>query len=174
MGDDREGSYDSNSYGSMRADMLGGIDPHDNVLRDAMGEGLGTSSRIGEEAAKVYAGGMICKIAAGSAGLAFSAGSRSMIWSGDGAAPIAKLLFPDRVLVSETLGGKALSAVDPLLRAFLPRRWVYEIWRGASWLYASGATGTVPAVIVGNPAGYKIIWTEIRVILGGGGTIVVY
>ena len=56
---DNPGQYDQNTYGAMRAQMLGGIDRNDNVLRDSMGQVLRTLADLGQEAAKAYAGGKL-------------------------------------------------------------------------------------------------------------------
>ena len=45
-----EGGPNEESYGDLRSDMLGGIDPNDNVLRDlfgAAGELLGVGPKYG-------------------------------------------------------------------------------------------------------------------------------
>ncbi len=62
MGDDSGGKYDQNMYGSMRAELLEGIDRNNNVLRDSFGEGLRSLAEMGGEAAKVYAGAKLAAV----------------------------------------------------------------------------------------------------------------
>ena len=69
MGPEPEGKYNQDTYGAQRAQLLGGIDRNDNVLRDAIGGGV---SMAGDAATDYVAaeagvkllgamGGVVCK-----------------------------------------------------------------------------------------------------------------
>jgi len=63
MGDRNRGGI-ANSYGAMRAEELGGIDPHDNVLRDAFGL---TTAMVGQQLVAAALGEVVIGPAMGAA-----------------------------------------------------------------------------------------------------------
>jgi RHS repeat-associated protein len=68
---DQPGKYDQNTMGAQRADLLGGIDRDNNVLRDSMGEGVAVLGEMGKEAAVAYVGGKVAEVGGALAARAF-------------------------------------------------------------------------------------------------------
>jgi len=120
----------------------GGYDPCD--------KGLAFSRGASAFARDVYGGRLFSG--------AFSAGEKSLFWSG-GIRAEASMLAQQTGLktLEQTLGGRALTAVGN----YLPEAITNPLWKLASANFAANATGTVH-VASGSGMGLKSIWATIE------------
>jgi RHS repeat-associated protein len=126
----------------------GGYDPCDKALA--------WSRRLGAFSRDIYAGRLFSG--------AFSAGSKSVFWSGGESAKLAAMDYATAnglQTMEMTIGGKALQALSNfLLERGVPYSVVKPLWQAASANFAANATGDVVAVLTRiNPSS---VWMTIE------------
>jgi hypothetical protein len=91
---------------------------------------------------------------------AFSAGSRSVFYSGEGALAAARAGRGTSLLLENTVGGRALNSVDMILKNLIGRGVPQWVWKATSANFAANAKG-VAQVFLRNPSA-RSVWTTIE------------
>ena len=125
-------------------------------LTSAARSGMGYGSQV-DKCSGSYSGGKVAGfihgLAMGGASL-FNAGAHTVFYSGEGALEAARFGKGAGVILEETMGGRALTAVEQVAGQSLPK----GVWKTASGIFAANAKGEVQ-VFLRNPRASSIFKT---------------